>query len=118
MKYTIAAFQNKPNLFLSFFLSITILFAGCKQKEEHVDLRIKQMNPYQAADFAKSIESIVKPELADSLTLKLWCVDSLVISPVAIDLDDSGKLYYTTTNSQKNSEFDIRARQDWQIASI
>ncbi len=76
------------------------------------------MNPSKTDSLAKSIESLVKPELADSLSLKLWGVDSLVISPIAIDIDDSGKLYYTTTNRQKNSEFDIRGHQDWEIASI
>ena len=117
MKYTIAAFQNKTKLFLSFFLSLIILLAGCKQKES-VDKRIKQMDPSKSAGLARSIESVVKPQLADSLTLRLWGVDSLVISPIAIDIDDLGKLYYTTTNRQKNSEFDIRGHQDWEIASI
>ena len=76
------------------------------------------MDPSKAASLARSIESVIKPELADSLTLRLWGIDSLVISPIAIDIDDSGKIYYTTTNRQKNSEFDIRGHQDWEIASI
>lgn len=29
-----------------------------------------------------------------------------------------GRIYYTTTNRQKNSEFDIRGHRDWEIASI
>jgi hypothetical protein len=41
-----------------------------------------------------------------------------VISPIAIDIDDFGKLYYTTTDRQKNSEFDIRGHRDWEIPSI
>ncbi|HEV8083020.1 MAG TPA: HEAT repeat domain-containing protein [Chitinophagaceae bacterium] len=116
MKYTIAVFRNKQNFFLS-LLCITLLLGGCKQ-EESVDIRIKQMDPSKAASLARSIESLVKPELADSLTARLWGIDSLVISPIAIDIDDFGKLYYTTTNRQKNSEFDIRGHQDWEIASI
>ena len=116
MKYPIALFANKQNLLLS-LLCITILLGACKN-EEALDPRIKEMDPSKTAALATSIESIVKPELADSLTLKLWGVDSLVVSPIAIDIDDSGKLYYTTTNRQKNSEFDIRGHQDWEIASI
>lgn len=116
MKYTTAVSRNKQNVFLS-LLCITLLLCACRQKE-YVDRRIKEMDPSKAAGLAKSIESIVKPELADSLTLQLWGSDSLVISPVAIDIDDSGKVYYTTTNRQKNSEFDIRGHQDWEIASI
>ena len=68
------------------------------------------MDPAKAAKVAATVESIVKPELADSnLTMSLWGIDSLVISPIAIDIDDNGDLYYVTTNRQKNSEFDIRS---------
>jgi hypothetical protein len=42
----------------------------------------------------------------------------LVVSPIAIDMDDKGDLYYATTNRQKNSEFDIRGHRDWEIESI
>lgn len=76
------------------------------------------MDPQQAAQLAKSIESVVTPQLSEGLTLRLWGVDSLVADPVGIDIDDLGRLYYTRTNRQKNSEFDIRGHQDWEIASI
>src|SRR5438105_9582923 len=109
MKYMTSRFLQTLTFF--FFLW-NILFYGCKQQEV-ADNRTKQMDPAKAAALAKSIESLVKPELADSLTLKLWGIDSLVISPIAIDIDDLGKLYYTTTNRQNNSEFDIRGHQDW-----
>jgi putative membrane-bound dehydrogenase-like protein len=45
-------------------------------------------------------------------------VDSLVADIVSIDIDDQGKLYFTRINRQKNSEFDIRGHQDWEIQSI
>ncbi|MBD0393421.1 MAG: HEAT repeat domain-containing protein, partial [Microcoleus sp. C1-bin4] len=85
---------------------------------EPADKRIKQMDSTQAARLAKTVESVVTPELADGLTLRLWGVDSLVVSPIAIDVDDQGKLYFATTNRQKNSEFDIRSHRDWEIESI
>ena len=107
MKYAIDAFRGTRNFFSSVFF-IALSLCGCKQHEESLDKRIKQMDPAKTAALARSIDSLVKPELADSLTLRLWGIDSLVISPVAIDIDDSGKLYYATTNRQKNSEFDIR----------
>lgn len=102
--------------FFSLHVYTLYCFAGCAQKS--VDKKIKHLDPAATAGLAKSIESLVKPELADSLILRLWGVDSLVISPVAIDIDDLGKLYYTTTNRQKNAEFDIRSHKDWEIASI
>ncbi|MBD0258963.1 MAG: heme-binding protein, partial [Cytophagales bacterium] len=82
------------------------------------DDRIKKMDPKEAAALARSIEATVAPELARGLTLKLWGVDSLVADPIGIDIDDKGNLYYTRTNRQKNSEFDIRGHQDWEIPSI
>lgn len=100
----------------SLFLVAAFLH-GCGQPET-ADKRIKLMDSTQTAQIAASIDSIVKPELAEGLTLKLWGIDSLVISPIAIDIDDHGRLYYTTTNRQKNSEFDIRGHRDWEIPSI
>ena len=79
--------------------------------------RIKQLVPEKAAEMARAVEALVKPRLEEGLTLRLWGVDSLVYDPVAIDIDDKGRLYYARTNRQKNSEFDIRGHQDWEIES-
>ena len=98
-------------------LSVAVLTSqSCQRKP--ADLRITQMDSTLVAELAANIEATVKPELADGLTLKLWGVDSLVISPIAIDIDDHGRLYFTTTDRQNNSEFDIRAHRDWEIPSI
>lgn len=97
-------------------LSLAIGLNGCQQ--EPTDLRIKEMSPERTAELAKKIESTVSPELADGLSLKLWGIDSLVADPIAIDIDDAGRIYYTRTNRAKNSEFDIRGHQDWEIGSI
>jgi len=50
--------------------------------------------------------------------LDVWAVDSLIFDPISIHITDDGSLYYTRTNRQKNSEFDIRGHQDWEIRSI
>lgn len=108
------------------YLLISILvFVACNQKEQTdqkttaaAQLKTITMDPAKTKSFADSIQSLIKPQLADSLTLSLWGIDSLVISPIAIDIDDSGKIYYTTTDRQKNSEFDIRSHHDWEIESI
>src|SRR5688572_23847443 len=108
--------NNSTKTFAILLISIAS-FSACK--EEPTDLRIKQIDPAVAKQMADRIDTLIKPELPDSnLALKLWGVDSLVISPIAIDIDDNGNLYYTTTDRQKNSEFDIRGHQDWEIASI
>lgn len=98
-------------------LLVVFLFS-CKQHST-ADVKTKQIDSAQAAKLVTSIESIVKPEIADSqLSLHLWGPDSLVISPIGINIDNNGILYYTTTDRQKNSEFDIRGHRDWEIRSI
>ncbi|MFD3000611.1 HEAT repeat domain-containing protein [Pontibacter toksunensis] len=108
--------KNKKAIWLSALVP-ALLLSGYKAQDP-IDRRIKEMDPEAAAQLAKSIEALVTPELADGLTLNLWGVDSLVADPISIDIDDQGRLYYTRTNRQKNSEFDIRGHQDWEIGSI
>ncbi|WP_341836503.1 PVC-type heme-binding CxxCH protein [Chitinophaga pollutisoli] len=108
--------QPELRLASSCALVFATLLAGCGQKP--VDLRIKKMDSAQTAKIAAGIEATVKPELAEGLTLSLWGIDSLVVSPIAIDIDDNGSIYYTTTNRQNNSEFDIRGHREWEIPSI
>ena len=98
---------------------LTGLFVmGCQQEKEVVDKKIKSIDPQKAAQMAKATEATVTPQLEEGFTLNIWGVDSLVADPVSIDVDDYGKLYYTRTNRQKHSEFDIRGHQDWEIESI
>jgi quinoprotein glucose dehydrogenase len=117
MNCSIAVLKKMKNCFLLPGLFFTIIISGC-QEDEAVDARIRQIDSDAVVKMAATIESKVTPELEDGLTLRLWGIDSLVISPIAIDIDDHGKLYYTTTNRQKNSEFDIRRHRDWEIESI
>ncbi len=113
MKYTI-----KVLAVFCFLLSIITHLFSCKQIKEPIDKKIKSLDPAKAVSMAKEIETTVSPIVDEDLTLRIWGVDSLVADPVSIDIDDNGKLYYTRTNRQKNSEFDIRGHQDWEIESI
>jgi putative membrane-bound dehydrogenase-like protein len=67
---------------------------------------------------AKEIREKTVIKLADGLKLDLWATDSLAPDPVAISVDDMGRVYLNRTNRQKNSEFDIRGHQNWMTASI
>ena len=60
----------------------------------------------------------ITPQIADGLQLSLWASDSLAPDPIAMSIDNQGKVYLTRTNRQKNSEFDIRGHQDWMTPSI
>jgi quinoprotein glucose dehydrogenase len=93
------------------------ILQSCSEKSPR-DLKIKQYEPARIESMAKEAEALVTPVIDDGLTLKLWGVDSLIADPVSIDIDDQGSLYYTRTNRQKNSEFDIRGHQDWELRSI
>jgi len=95
--------------------SIPLLFS-CK--EEKIDLREKSLTIEEISTMTKAAESQISPTLADGLKLSLWAVDSLVYDPISIQVTDDGNLYYTRTNRQKNSEFDIRGHQEWEIESI
>lgn len=97
-------------------LLFMILSWSCGNKKSQ--LPTKELDPAHTAALARTIENQVNAELDSGLTLKLWGIDSLVISPIAIDVDDFGRLFYTTTDRQKNSEFDIRGHRDWEIPSI
>ena len=114
-----STFQKSVRQFILFALFVVAV--SCNQPEKAdkpVDRRIKQIADDKAKQMASAIEQVVTPELAPGLALKIWAVDSLVADPVSIDIDDQGNLYYTRTNRQKNSEFDIRGHQDWELGSI
>lgn len=100
---------------INVLLISTLVLASCKPQP---DLRIKKLDPSQIQVQSQAIEKSVTPQIQPGLILTIWGVDSLVADPVSIDMDDQGRLYYTRTNRQKNSEFDIRGHQDWEIGSI
>jgi quinoprotein glucose dehydrogenase len=98
-------------------LLFPVLIIACDSRNDDRKT-VKTLESARTADMARSVEGIVKPQLTEGLSLKIWGVDSLIADPVSIDIDDQGQLYYTRTNRQKNSEFDIRGHQDWEIESI
>ncbi|WP_194973996.1 HEAT repeat domain-containing protein [Aquiflexum lacus] len=109
-------FTRIPNQSIAILLLISFGFS-CAEKTP-VDLRIKQMEQEEVKQLASTIESMVSPKLAEGLSLSLWAVDSLIFDPISIQVDDEGTLYYSRTNRQRDSEFDIRGHQDWEIESI
>src|SRR3546814_14344743 len=82
------------------------------------DKRIRQIDPVQADSLARAVEARVHPELAKGFTMSLWGVVSIVADTVALNVDDQGRVWYTRTNRQKHSEFDIRRTRAWEITSI
>ncbi len=93
------------------------LLISCSTNDP-VDLRERTLTKEEIAPMVQAAEGSVNPILSPGLKLSLWAVDSLVYDPISIQVTDDGSLYYTRTNRQKNSEFDIRGHQDWEIESI
>ncbi|CAN5921397.1 c-type cytochrome [soil metagenome] len=115
-KIFLSSLSKNRKILLASALAPALLLAGFK--EGIIDRGIKQLDPKQAVEMARAIEAEVKPELEEGLSMKVWGVDSLVADPVSIHVDNLGRLFYSRTNRQKSSEFDIRGHQDWEIESI
>ncbi|WP_111629315.1 DUF7133 domain-containing protein [Larkinella arboricola] len=90
---------------------------GTSRTAASAPLVVKE-DPTQARTRAKEIRDNTVVKLADGLKLDLWASDSLAPDPVAMSIDDQGRVYLTRTNRQKNSEFDIRGHRNWMTPSI
>ena len=66
----------------------------------------------QAQQRAAAARRGVSVQIASGLELAAWAPDGLVIDPVALDFDDRGALYATST-SRNNMPLDIRAHPSW-----
>lgn len=111
----------RPNLPLvvSIFVVAGSMFGACKKKqEEPVDLRITQFDSGIVNQKASELEATVVPTLKEGLKMSVWAVDSMIIDPVSIYVDEEGALYYVSSERLGISEFDIRGHQKWEIPSI
>ena len=117
MKNILSVFTTNSKIFWVSALAPVLFLAGFT-KDDPIGKKITRLVPSEAAARAKVIEAGENPILDAGLTMNVWGIDSLIADPIAIDIDDKGRLFYTRTNRQKSSEFDIRAHQDWEIPSI
>ncbi len=109
----------KPHSLLSFF-AFLILLISCDttpKKPKETPLVIQEDSLIEV-NRAQEIRQSITPKIAEGLELSLWASDSLAPDPIAMSIDNQGRVYLTRTNRQKNSEFDIRGHQDWMTASI
>ncbi|HEX6889333.1 MAG TPA: HEAT repeat domain-containing protein [Chryseolinea sp.] len=105
------------NTKLTIALLISIVIS-CKETPPKEPPLVVREDPATSAAKAAEIRKNTPAQLAEGLTLTLWASDSLAPDPVAMSIDDEGRVYLTRTNRQKNSEFDIRGHRDWMIPSI
>lgn len=102
-------------LCIAFLVSLLL---SCREEKPLEQPLVKREDPASAVRNAAEIRKNTPAKLAEGLTLSLWASDSLAPDPVAISMDDEGRVYIARTNRQKNSEFDIRGHRDWMIPSI
>jgi quinoprotein glucose dehydrogenase len=103
--------------------AITLFLASCitnapKKKSEKEEALTVAISPSFAEKRAREIREKQPIKIADGLEIKLWAADTLAPDPIAMHVTNTGTVYYTRTNRQKNSEFDIRGHQNWMTPSI
>jgi quinoprotein glucose dehydrogenase len=79
---------------------------------------IISMTDAEVEQAAKSIAQQVNLVTAEGLEVKLWAPEQLLGDPVAISVDNQGRIWTTVTNRSNNSEFDIRSVPHWEIPSM
>ena len=110
--------RKQANLKLSASLGVAFLVVSCMKMPRSSQPVIIKEDPAKALSNAKEIREKTAVKLADGLQMTLWASDSLAPDPVAMSIDDQGRVYINRTNRQKNSEFDIRGHRDWMTESI
>ena len=111
------SYFNKSKLFLLSFIACIIVIS-C---EPNIPIEYPLVITEDAASVSQRVKEIrenTAAKLIDGLTLNLWATDSLAPDTIAMSIDDFGAIYLTSTERQKNSEFDIRGHRDWMTASI
>ncbi|WP_405383301.1 HEAT repeat domain-containing protein [Maribacter sp. LLG6340-A2] len=104
--------------FLSGILPLFIIALSCEPKKPIEIPLVIQKDSTALLEAVELARKSISAEVADGLELSLWASDSLAPDPIAMDIDDEGKIYITRSNRNKNSEFDIRGHRDWMTESI
>jgi putative membrane-bound dehydrogenase-like protein len=104
--------------FLLGILPLCLIAVSCETKKPMETPLVIQEDSTAVLETAQLARQSVSAQVADGLQLSLWASDSLAPDPIAMDIDDEGKIYITRSNRNKNSEFDIRGHRDWMTPSI
>ena len=73
------------------------------------DVKLSAADAARAADEARKGVNV---EIPPNFELKLWASDRLIVDPVALEFDETGTLYATST-SRNNMPLDIRDHPTW-----
>lgn len=81
-------------------------------------LEVTLVTDDEADKTAASISQQVNLVAADGLEAQLWASEKLLADPVAISVDNRGRVWVAVTNRSNNSEFDIRGYPAWEAPSV
>src|SRR5690606_31190927 len=100
-------------------LPVAFLFTlvACNKTPKETPLTIRE-NPADAEERARQIRDGLAIELAPGLTFDLWASDSLAPDPIAMSIDDEGRVYTTSAHRQENYECDVRGFRHWMTPTI
>jgi putative membrane-bound dehydrogenase-like protein len=107
--------KSMQKRYLPWLAMLTIVAISCMKLPQIMSI---QESPERAFKKAKEVRDKAAIKITDGMQIALWASDSLAPDPVAMSIDDQGRVYLTRTNRQKNSEFDIRGHVDWMTESI
>ncbi|MDN3204494.1 HEAT repeat domain-containing protein [Algoriphagus sediminis] len=109
----------KESVSLKFLSPVLIgILLSCSEPSNLYEPQTKFLSKAEVDQYTEDISSKLNPTVHEDFELSIWAVDSLMNDAISIQVLDNGDVVYTHTNRQKNSEFDIRGHQDWEIRSI
>lgn len=101
---------------------LAVIGAGSCNPPQPVEKQMEIVSVRQTSEEVREAERNIFTssdiETAEGLEVALWASDSLAPDPIALSIDDFGRVFLTRTNRQKNSEFDIRGYEHWMTPSI
>ena len=111
-------FQN-TRFTLPFILLISLAgIYACAPREEPPEIVQFSLDDEQAeTKHTEALEDITF-SMAEGLDLTLWASEELLSDPVAIHMDDYGRMWVSITERRRNAELDIRGIRHWMIPSI
>ncbi|MDZ7692429.1 MAG: hypothetical protein U5K69_15060 [Balneolaceae bacterium] len=100
----------------SFIILLLAGIYGCSPEEQQ--RVIFSVEDEDAEQYSDQLSNELSPSLTKGLDLSLWASEKLVSDPVAIHVDDLGRVLVTITERRRNAELDIRGHRDWMIESV
>ena len=93
-------------------MSGTLTLTGRQSSSSRQLPRDVKLSAADAARLAAEARKGVTVEMPAGLELTLWASDELIVDPVALEFDENGTLYATST-SRNNMPLDIRDHPTW-----